>query len=72
MPISMWKPWNEKEHYPFDFTQLARTIKTPVGEAAYLICFEELLVWRLPPGWWRVSLNSHFGVESVVHQRLHG
>ncbi|OZA30479.1 MAG: hypothetical protein B7X93_03030 [Hydrogenophilales bacterium 17-61-9] len=47
MPISMWKPWNEKEHYPFDFTQIARTIKTPVGEAAYLICFEELLVWPL-------------------------
>lgn len=46
MPVSMWKPW-AKEHYPFDFSQLTRRIRTPVGDAAYLLCFEELLVWPL-------------------------
>ena len=47
MPISMWKPWAGNEHYPLDFAQLPRLIKTPVGDAAYLVCFEELLVWPL-------------------------
>ncbi len=46
MPISMWKPWSN-EHYPFDFSQLSRSIATPAGEATYLICFEELLAWPL-------------------------
>lgn len=46
MPVSMWKPW-AKEHYPFDLSQITKRIKTPVGDAAYLICFEELLVWPL-------------------------
>lgn len=46
MPVSMWKPWG-KEHYPFDFSQLTKRINTPIGEAAYTICFEELLIWPL-------------------------
>lgn len=47
MPISMWKPWSKNEHYPFDSSQLTRTIETPTGKAAYLLCFEEMLVWPL-------------------------
>lgn len=47
MPISMWRPWSTDGHFPFDFSQLTRRISTPVGEAAYLICFEELLVFPM-------------------------
>lgn len=47
MPISMWKPWSDNEHYPFDLARLTKTIKTPYGNAAYLLCFEELLVFPL-------------------------
>lgn len=47
LPLTMWHPWNNKEHFPLDLAQLPRTIKTPVGEAAYLVCFEEVLVWPL-------------------------
>lgn len=47
MPISMWKPWSKREHYPVDLSQIARTIRTPQGEAAYLICWEEMLLWPL-------------------------
>lgn len=46
MPVSMWRPWGSG-HFPFDFSQLTRRIKTPVGDAAYLLCYEELLAWPL-------------------------
>lgn len=46
MPISMWRPW-AKPHFPADFSRLPTLIKTPVGDAAYLICFEETLLWPL-------------------------
>ncbi len=47
MPISLWRPWHEKKHYPFDITQLTRVIPTAHGQAAYLICWEEMLLWPL-------------------------
>lgn len=47
MPVSMWRPWSRDGHFPFDLSQLARRIPTPVGDAAYLLCFEELLVFPL-------------------------
>lgn len=46
MPFSMWRPWG-KQHFPWDFSQLPELINTPVGDAAYLICFEEALIWPL-------------------------
>lgn len=59
MPISMWKPWSDNEHYPFELSALPRTIKTPVGEAAYLMCFEELLVWPL-------AIKAGFGNPTLL------
>lgn len=47
MPLAMWKPWDKSWHYPVDATQLVRTIPTPAGEAAYVICYEEMLLWPL-------------------------
>lgn len=46
MPIAMWRPWT-KPHFPADLSKLPDLIKTPVGDAAYLICFEEMLLWPL-------------------------
>ena len=47
MIISMWHPWIKAEHYPIDFTYFDKTIQTPAGKAAYVICYEEFLIWPL-------------------------
>jgi len=46
MPISMWNPFG-KEHYPLALENLPKLIETPVGKAAYIICYEEMLIWPL-------------------------
>lgn len=47
MPIGMWHPWQKTEHYPMALGALGRVIHTPHGDAAYLLCYEELLLWPL-------------------------
>lgn len=65
MPTSMWKPWDDKEHYPIDLSQLPRTIQTPQGEAAYLICYEEMLLWPLAA---KMAAGNPSFLISVVNQ----
>lgn len=49
MPLSMWHPWNRQEHMPMDFSAqaLRSRIPTAAGQATYLVCYEEVLVWPL-------------------------
>ena len=47
IPFGMWRPWSPDLHFPVDFAELGRLVKTPHGLAAYLICWEEMLLWPL-------------------------
>lgn len=49
LPGPMWHPWNADQHMPFDFSSeaLRTRIQTPFGQAAYVICYEEMLLWPL-------------------------
>ena len=47
MIIGMWHPWSKEDHYPINLSSLTQTIQTKHGKAAYLICYEELLLWPL-------------------------
>ncbi len=45
-PISMWRPWAAASIGSFPLnTSRHSMIETPYGRAAYLLCYEELLVW---------------------------
>lgn len=47
MPLSMWHPWRRDQHMPMDFGVLTQQITTKVGRAAYVMCYEEMLLWPL-------------------------
>lgn len=47
VPFSMWRPWSSNEqHFPLNMNAFER-IPTAVGDAVYLICYEEVLVWPM-------------------------
>jgi hypothetical protein len=47
-PISMWRPWAASSIGSFPLNSGRQpAIPTPYGRAAYLLCYEELLVWPL-------------------------
>jgi hypothetical protein len=47
VPVSMWRPWARSTHGSFAMSLSRRLIPTPYGKAAYLICYEENLLWPL-------------------------
>lgn len=50
IPFGMWHPWRSSANdpnFPIQTDALRKTIPTRFGEAAYSICYEELLLWPL-------------------------
>jgi len=50
IPFGMWHPWRSSANdpnFPIQLSALRKTIPTRFGEAAYSICYEELLLWPL-------------------------
>lgn len=58
MPVSMWNPWGTK-HFPVNPSSLPDLIETPAGRAAYLLCFEETLIWPL-------TVKAGFGKPAII------
>ena len=47
VPVSMWRPWARSRIGSFEMNVSGTLIPTPYGKAAYLICYEENLLWPL-------------------------
>lgn len=46
VPFGMWAPWRKHGSFPLQLGATG-TIATEYGQAAYLVCYEELLPWPL-------------------------
>ena len=46
IPIAMWAPWRARGSFPLRMNA-NQPIPTAHGQAAYLICYEELMLWPL-------------------------
>lgn len=80
MLVGMWHPWNPDRHYPINLSGARQTIKTPAGNAVWLICYEEMLIWPLtlrmgladsPPALLVSAANLWFGSRqaSIMQER---
>lgn len=67
VPVAMWRPWAQGEHYPIDWfkTNIAPApVEGKMKPVAVVFCFEEFLVWPILT---TMALEEPVAILSVVN-----